>query len=219
MHTNRRRTWVSRVLLGVAVIAATLGGVLLWTGDDDSHAEPLAVSSPQIPVDGATSAGPKLVRSNKTGPGPAGQLLIPSLNINAPLVWTSITGGQFDVPADVSSVGVWSDGARPGDPSGAIVAAGHVSDNSDRPGALHDLSAIKTGAPMQVVDDAGDTLTYTVTSVREYGQDKLPADLTTSDSPVLRVISCARRIITHGGRAFHYTDNIVITATPQGATS
>lgn len=221
MHANRHSAWVSRVLLGVAAIAAvTLGGLALWSTSSNDHANALPVTANQdAPAGTATSAGPKLVRSLKTGPGPAGQLNIPSLDVAAPMGWTTITRGIFDVPADVSSVGVWSGGARPGDRAGVILAVGHVSDNKDRPGALHDLQTIQPGALIELVDKTGRTWSFRVKTIDEYRQDDLPADLTTSEAQVLRLVSCTRRVLTHGGRAFHYTDNVVITATPQGEPS
>lgn len=221
MLGRRHLTWVSRVLLGAVAIAAALGALALWSASSNDHTAPgvLPVTTSQAPAEVATSAGPKLVRSLKTGPGPAGQLIIPSLDVTAPMTWTAITNGEFDVPADVSSVGVWSGGARPGDRAGAVLAVGHVSDNTDRPGALHDLPTIQTGARVEILDPDGRTWTYRVTAIDEYGQNNLPRDLTSSEAPVLRLVSCTRRVVTDGGRAFHYTHNVVITATPQGAPS
>jgi hypothetical protein len=149
--------------------------------------------------------------------GAAGTLSIPSLGIEAPLGRAGVAAGSMQIPADVHRVGWLDESARTTDLIGMTVIAGHVSDDSDSPGALWNLRKAVRGTIVRVVDRSGAVHRYRVTG-RLY-RDRtgaLPASLfRTTGAHELALVTCASKVVYPDGR-FHYTQNLVVFATPIG---
>ncbi|WP_183407012.1 class F sortase [Nocardioides marmorisolisilvae] len=146
-------------------------------------------------------------------PGAGGTLRIPSLGIAAPIDAVGLDGTAMAVPNDVERVGWLTSTARAGDVVGASVLAGHVSDEHDRPGALHPLIRIKLGARIFWTTPSGDTASFRVVRIRLVPRAQgLPAAMFSAASRrELNLVTCAVRVTTPQG-GFHYTSNLVVTA-------
>lgn len=145
-----------------------------------------------------------------------GQLRIPAAKISAPVdvVGLDDGGSTMAIPNDKNRTGWLNRSARPTDVTGAAVIGGHVSDNHDRPGSLWRLREVKRGDVVTWTQN-GKSYRYRVTTIARYDRNHgVPASTFTTGGPhLLRLISCTNRRNTSGG-GFHYTQNLVVTATP-----
>ena len=119
--------------------------------------------------------------------------------------------GSLEIPDDVQTAGWWVGGAAPGEQRGSVVLVGHLDSATQGLGAFAALLNLEQGQRVELSDADGRSLSYTVTEREQFNKTKLPAELFASDSaPRLVLITC-------GGRfdpVTHYTDNIVVIATP-----
>jgi hypothetical protein len=127
---------------------------------------------------------------------------------------TTTRGGRMKLPGDVAVTARLRKSAGFGDKIGTTVVAGHVSDRSDRPGAMRGLRRAKPGQSV-TVRSGGKTYRYTVIANRAYDRSrKLPARFfRTTGAPRLVLVSCSDRIVYRNGR-FHYAKSRVVVAKP-----
>lgn len=139
-------------------------------------------------------------------------LKVGSVKISAPVYKSGVTDRTMDVPDAPSRLGWLDKSAQFGDLIGDIVVAGHVSDNSDRPGALYRLKNVKKGA-IVTITKGGETRKFKVVSKRTYSRDaKLPESMFETDGKSsLVIVTCANKI-TYPDGSFHYRDNLVVSA-------
>jgi len=100
------------------------------------------------------------------------RLLIPSLEIDAPIVPIELDGGSLTPPDDANLVGWWTGSAKPGAASGQTLITGHTVHTGG--GQMDHLGAIEQGAIIQVVTPGG-TLWYRETKVFVYTKDQVSA--------------------------------------------
>lgn len=144
------------------------------------------------------------------GDGP--RLSIPSIDAELGILTVAGVDGELVVP-DPPEVGWFDQSAPLGATSGATIVAGHVDTRSGDLTALGKLAGIEPGATIHVRDDAGQVHAYQVTAVDLFDQGNIPAAMfATSGDPVLRVITCAGKLIGEPG-TFNYEKNLVVTAT------
>jgi hypothetical protein len=154
------------------------------------------------------------------------RLVIPSLDVRAPLVATGAVGSPgtaaLTIPRDVGAVGWWdgvvSNGSSqakvaapaPGEPGVAIIA-GHVDSATAGPGALHDLARLRVGAVIRVVELAGRTTAWhVVASPQITAKTALPDTLfRTSGKPRLALVTCGGPFDAGTG---NYRDNVIVWA-------
>lgn len=145
-----------------------------------------------------------------------GQLRIAAVGISAPVdvVGLDDHGSTMAIPNNTARTGWLDRSARPTDPTGSAVIGGHVSDNSDRPGALWRLRDVTRG-DIVAWTRGGHTYRYRVTATARYDRTRgVPAStFNTGGHHLLRLITCTNRHDMPGG-GFHYTENIVVTAAP-----
>lgn len=142
----------------------------------------------------------------------AAELSIPSVGIRAGVDTVGLDGTTMAVPNDTRRLGWLSGTATAGDVMGSSVVAGHVSDRSDRPGALWRLRDVRRGDTVRWTDAAGETQRFVVRRVQRFPRSTgVPARLFRTTGPhVLHVVTCTNRQVSGGG--FHYADNLVVTA-------
>ncbi len=125
--------------------------------------------------------------------------------------------GSLVVPADPGQLGWWTGGARPGDPFGSVVLAGHIDSQAYGIGALAELVHARLGQPITVRAGASaqtSLLTYRITARLEVPKAGLASgtDAFRQDVPGRLVL------ITCGGpydAARHsYRDNLIVVASP-----
>ena len=139
---------------------------------------------------------------------------IPALGIDTAFHGVGASAGSMDVPDDVHTVGWLTESAAPGDLIGTTVIAGHVSDDTDQPGAFWNLHRAKRGQIVSVTTD-GVTHRFRITSTMTYSRaTRLPKSLlSTTGRHRLVLVTCAGREDLGGGH-FHYAKNLVVIATP-----
>lgn len=143
---------------------------------------------------------------------------VPALGVDAPVVPVEVeTGGGLTIPDDSRTVGWWSGGAAPGSPVGTVLLAGHVDAAGQGPGALYRLATTPIGATV-TLQGPGGARSYVVQARRRYLKTELPWRSLFAQGRQPRLV-----LITCGGdfdyRTKHYTDNIVVVATPGPAAS
>lgn len=158
-------------------------------------------------------AGPKSTpRADAEAGTPTGwSLIVPSLQINAPLRAIETTrGGVLDPPANPRDVGWWAESAPPGASYGQTIVTGHTVHTGG--GQMDHLGSAKVGAQVEIVDN-GYTVYYTVTKVFKLSKsdvDLRSQELFGQSSPTNRLV-----LITCGdwtGQA--YLTNVFVYATP-----
>ncbi|MFS3130627.1 class F sortase [Nocardioides sp. Bht2] len=192
--------------VALAMGSSLSAGHASGTAGDEGAQRPqiLTAEAPSAPVMGRTVA-PRRAK---------GSLTLASIGKrNVPLHHVGTTkGGDVAVPADVSSVGWWKGSASFGSKEGSSIIAGHVSDTSDSPGALYELTKVKKGDRI-VWRQGGKKKVFKVTKktlTPRTGQ--LPERIWRLAGPrTINLVSCAKKVTSEGG-FFHYTHNITITA-------
>jgi len=148
---RERRTWL---VVGLAVVGLAL---VIWAvlpsdnpvrriGGQDTQEAP----SVEEEVPDTTDRGPD-------------EILVPSLDIAAPLVPIELASdGVLTPPADTDIVGWWDGSAEPGSGGGQTVVTGHTVSTGG--GVMNDLPQIDVGAVVQVRDE-GQVHDYRATGV------------------------------------------------------
>ncbi|MBW0090399.1 class F sortase [Pseudonocardia sp. KRD-184] len=139
-----------------------------------------------------------------------------SLDVDVEVVDVGVDDrGEMEVPQDVSTVGWYRFGPRPGAAAGSAVLSGHVDDRVQGEGAFHRLSELIPGDPVEVELADGAVVAYVVDRVRRIAKEELPVDelFARDGAPVLTLVTC-------GGdfdrEARSYRENVVVTASPTG---
>ncbi|MBC9734132.1 lectin-like domain-containing protein [Nocardioides marmotae] len=134
--------------------------------------------------------------------------------LDAPVVPTAVVRGEMRLSGNVGVTSWLRRSARYGDTIGATVVAGHVSDRSDRPGAMWGLRRAERGQVVTVAS-GGRTYRYRVVRTATYERTRrLPRRFfSTTGSHRLVLISCSDRVVNASGR-FHYTKSKVVVAVP-----
>jgi Sortase domain len=155
--------------------------------------------------------------------GAGATLVIPALQVRAPIVPTGAVDGSMAIPADIHTVG-WYDGIDsiggtatsaptpfPGQ-SGVSLLAGHVDWSGEGPGALYYIGQLVVGDPVEVVGSNGGRTYWRVSQPPiTVSKAELPADLfVNSGPPKLALVTCGGPFdaTTH-----HYLDNVIVWAT------
>lgn len=202
---------------GGAVMTATGGLALLaalWVTAVTWPNRAQAGVIPNRPVSGLGVAARLELERHGTSATPLApsHLELPSLGVSAPVVAEAVSSnGALGVPDAPSVTGWWSGGAAPNSAAGSVVIDGHVDTAANGPGAFFRLRELHLGAPVLVTTGAR-VVTYTVTAIREYLKQSLPAEIF-SQRVNNRLV-----LITCGGSfdqaSRHYADNIVVFAVP-----
>lgn len=158
-----------------------------------------------------------LTRAGGRAPAGATSVEVPALGMSARLSAVGIAQGRMVIPHDVRRGGWLARSAAPGEAIGSTMIAGHVSDRSDRPGAFDRLRRAATGQLVLVRDAAGRTTRYRISTVTTQPRRRglSGAAVSTTGSHRLVLVTCTGRVVHPDGR-FHYTQNLVVVATPVG---
>lgn len=139
---------------------------------------------------------------------------LPTLRVTAAVTPVRLGADRLlTVPADVRTVGWWSQGAAAGAHRGTVVLVGHVDSAAAGPGAFFNLRRLQPGDRVRLAGDGSHRADYAVVARRQYPKSALPVDLVFGQGNRARLV-----LITCGGRfdaaTRHYTDNIVVYAEP-----
>ena len=120
--------------------------------------------------------------------------------------------GMMELPTTAYAIGWYEYGARPADPAGTTVLAGHVDTKAEGLGPLAALRGVDEGAEITVTAQDGRTRRYTATDVEIIRKARVPLEqiFAREGDQTLVVITC-------GGpysRSTGYRDNVIVTARP-----
>ncbi len=162
------------------------------------------------PTDGSTP--PEEEETLSVSP-PVG-LRIDALEVDAPIDAYGVdrATGQMAVPDNVTDVGWYEYGPRPGEPGSSVLAA-HVDLAGSGPGVFFDLRTLDEGDQITVLHEDGSESPFRVVARSTYEKEELPLDVIFSrEGPsVLTLITCGGGFNSNISR---YDSNVVVYAVP-----
>jgi LPXTG-site transpeptidase (sortase) family protein len=182
-------------LAALGVVLALVTATLPWTARALADREPAGTSRPvAVPQLETTPAKSPAPPSNSTAspydvapgvelasasprprpqPGVPVRLIVPSLNVDAPVIPITAPGGVLLPPGDPQTLGWWRDGAQPGAAHGGALITGHTVHTGG--GAFDDLDTMREGQTVRVRTSRG-LIEYAVSSVTVYRKSTLARD-------------------------------------------
>lgn len=120
------------------------------------------------------------------------RLIIPKLNVNSAVENMGLTvAGEMDVPSNVVDVGWYKYGSKPGD-LGSAVIDGHYDGPKGEAGVFANLSKLKKGDSLSVVNDRGVTISFVVRESKTYNQKDHPSEVFNINNGYhLNLITCS----------------------------
>ena len=139
-------------------------------------------------------------------------LLIPSLNISAPVKALGVTVDySLEAPAGISEVGWYRLGATPGSPGNAIMS-GHLGYPGGKPAIFNSIPRLHSGDEVEVQFADGTAVRFAVDRVYKTPYRNLPADFFATQGPSrLTLITC---IGDYRANELTYSDRLVVEARP-----
>lgn len=202
----RRHRALAALVLALALAAAACGG--------DPEPEQAAAPAATTPAPAPAPAPEPPPPPPPPPPAPVGDpvgISIPAIDVDAQVVPVGLNAdGSMETP-DFGLAGWYTEGPTPGDPGPGVIVA-HV-DSRGGPDVFYRLNDLAPGDEITVSQADGATKTWRVESQEQTDKDALPADRIWNDTadPVLRLITCGGIFDRSVG---HYTDNIIVYATP-----
>jgi LPXTG-site transpeptidase (sortase) family protein len=145
-------------------------------------------------------------------------LRIDEIEVDAPIGAYGVNQrtGEMDVPDNVTEVGWYRFGPKPGE-SGSAVLAAHVDLAGSGPGVFYNLRTLDEGDRLSVLYEDGSDAQFRVVARVTYEKDELPLDVIFSREgpPVLTLITCGGAFNSNISR---YDSNIVVYAVPDDGT-
>jgi hypothetical protein len=141
------------------------------------------------------------------------RIAIPTIGVDAEVVAVGLEDdGTMEIPADVTTVGWFEPGVRPGQP-GTAVLAGHVDSRTQGPGAFFALRDLDVDDVVVTTAEDGQPQRWRVVTRTRFAKDQLPIDelFTREGDPRLVLITCGG---SFDATARSYSDNIVVSAVP-----
>lgn len=140
------------------------------------------------------------------------RLLVPSVNIDAPIVPIGLVGTTLTPPDDANLVGWWNGSAKPGAKTGQTLITGHTVHTGG--GQMDHLGAIAQGGIIEIVTKDG-TLWYRETQVKVYSKAQVSQHAEelfgqSRKKNRLILVTCT------GWTGSYYTSNVIVFADPLG---
>jgi LPXTG-site transpeptidase (sortase) family protein len=171
-------------VLGAVLVAAALA--LIWSavaGLLDRSDRPVTTAvaetaapyllEPAVQVEQAEAPLEAQPPRRAAAAGRPARLLVPGLDVNAPVVPIGAPGRVLTPPSDPQTLGWWQDGAVPGAAQGGALITGHTVHTGG--GALDDLEKLRQGDRV-IVRTAEGTIRYAVTGTTIYRKATLARD-------------------------------------------
>ena len=191
----------------------------LRTSPSPSETQPpdagMAVSTPEVAVSHSgspSSPGGPPVSQASTGlvaslpDRPATRIVIPAIDVDAPVVVIPIRNGTWDVEQITHEVGHLQGTASPGDSSN-VVMAGHITLTAGGYGPFRGLAQLQPGDEALVYVGDQEVYVYTVDSVKTVEATEVEVAYPTSE-PILTLITCVNWDPVQG----RYNDRLVVFA-------
>lgn len=172
------------ILLGIVVISAFAGRILLQSFNEKSIKAPTSVKTDQERV----RPSPTLAATK----GVPQKVTIPAINVSAEVESVGMDDqGRMDVPKNDFNVAWYNLGFKPGE-QGSAVIAGHFDARTGGPAIFYNLSKLGQGDTIKVEYENGNTFEFIVTKQEEYDFDKVPLEqiFNSTDKSRLNLITC-----------------------------
>lgn len=214
---------VALTLLGVGAVGVV--GALV-DGDGPTADAPTPLSSappaPSQPVPEVTPVVPVAPATPAPPAGPSAtapvRVTIAAQAVDVPVDPVGVApDGQMEIPPLAERGGWYRFGADPGDATGTTVVAAHVdSVASAGTGPFVRLGDVRAGDAIEVALADGRTVAYSVDRVERFPKTaaRWPDVFTRGGPPRLALVTCGG---TFDATSRHYTDNVLVIATPVGA--
>lgn len=186
---SKRITKRHLIILAVAVSVISILTVLAFILLKPDHQSGAQITQP-VPVEQKITL--PAVTPEKQNPGPPVRLVIAALKIDARINQLGLTkDGDMDIPLNIMETGWYKYGPHPG-AVGSAVIAGHLSGKKGEPGIFRNLEKLQKGDNLSVVDDKGQTTSFTVREIRHYDQNEKPSEVFNSNGGThLNLVTCA----------------------------
>ena len=162
------------------IVIAALAGVSLYVALVKQNA-----------LDSQLTANQNQVRLDQ-GPGLPRRLVIPSINVDAPVIYVGLASdGTVDVPKGPQETAWFQLGPRPGQ-QGSAVITGHFGPWRNGGASVFDnLDKLKVGDIIYVKDNENNQLSFKVQESRIYQSDESPKEVfNNNDGIYLNLITC-----------------------------
>ena len=129
---------------------------------------------------------------NSSQPGLPARLIIPSIHVDAPVINVGLAAdGSVGVPKGPLEVAWYQLGPRPGT-EGSSVITGHFGPWRDGSHSVFDrLGELKVGDQIQVTDENGKTISFTVRATKTYNAGESPTEVfNKTGGKFLNLITC-----------------------------
>lgn len=169
-HTRRMNKSQQLLLRRVFLTTVTIVLVAITAATVYAALKRVATTSSRVAVTAApmNNANVPAVTMQKAPSGLPTRLSIPSIGVDAVIAPAGLTtDGTMDIQKDPDQVGWYKFGTRPGD-EGSAVIAGHSGWTGKHGSVFNNLSALKPGDEMSVVDQKGIVATFTVREAKQY---------------------------------------------------
>lgn len=215
-----------------AVVLCVLAGVLAGCASDPAPARPTATPTAVAPTTPAPTpeptpaAAPELpdvpVRSSSLDDQPV-TTVVPPVEVTLPTIGVTVPvdpvgvrdDGQMEIPPLAERAGWYRFGAAPGTPGATVIAAHVDSVASAGLGPFARLQDLAAGDAVSVVSADGTARSYVVTDVTRVPKTDVTWQdvFTRGDAERVVLVTCGgtfRRDVSS------YTDNVIVTAVPDG---
>ncbi|OGK44245.1 hypothetical protein A3B40_03705 [Candidatus Roizmanbacteria bacterium RIFCSPLOWO2_01_FULL_37_16] len=123
---------------------------------------------------------------------PPASLSVPKIDVSAPIepVGTD-ENGKMQLPQDISVVGWYEPGVKPGELGNAVIA-GHLDSATGEGAIFYNLNTMEKGDDIVIYDQAGKKYRFTVTEKVVYPYNQVPLDkiFGKSSKKMLNLITC-----------------------------
>ena len=149
------------------------------------------------------------------GPGLPVRLSIPSINVDAQIIYVGLTAdGAVATPDGPYQVAWYKLGPRPGDQGSAVLTGHYGPWKTGAKSVFDNLHTLKTGDKVYITDDDGKQLTFVVRESRVYNPDETVAEVfNKTDGKHLNLITCSGDWLkdqqTYNQRLVVFTDELV----------
>ena len=203
------------VVVALAALAAVLAGVL-GGGEGEPRAAAPGTPSSSAPASPGVDTTEEATFA-RMRPGYPDRLVVPALDVDAPVVAVEAPDRTLTPPADPQVLGWWVGGARPGSPTGSALIAGHTVHTGG--GALDDLETLEEGDEVLVRsrlrrdgEDVERETSYVVRSVEVFRKGTIAARAEQLFSQEVEgrlvLLTC------EDWDGTRYLSNVVVTAVP-----
>ena len=130
------------------------------------------------------------IKTQKENPKMPVRLKIPNINVDAAIEYVGVTSkGAMAAPSDITNVGWFNLGPRPGENGNAVIA-GHFDGENGEQGVFANLDKLKMGDKLYVEDSKGTLTTFIVRRSRAYNPGYADDVFSGTSSAHLNLITC-----------------------------